>query len=265
MRTIQRRVTGLILTLISTIGCMLSTALPPTAVPAATATPSGWRELAPGMEQRQYQPEGNLFGGLSVLRIDPARFTFRAHYQPGAPLTLNGWQQTLPNAVAFVNANFFSPDHTILGLLVADGVVYGQSYQNQGGTFLVQNGQPRVRSNIREPYVGEVLEQAVQAFPMLVLDGQTAYQPSRSERISRRTVVAQDDMGRILLMVTPLTGLTLEALSTYLPTTDMGIVTALNLDGGGSTMVYANPPGSSQPVRLPSLDAVPAVLAVYSR
>ncbi|MBZ0303191.1 MAG: phosphodiester glycosidase family protein [Anaerolineae bacterium] len=251
-------------------GCTLAawTPPPPTPTPTPVPTPdaSGWELLAPGLEQRFYQPGGNLFGQLWALRIDPARYTFRAHYRPGAPLVVAGWQAELPEAVAFVNANFFSPDHTVLGLLVADGVAYGASYQGRGGTFQVQNSQPRVRSNIAEPYLGELLEQAVQAFPMLTLDGQPIYQPAGAqERISRRTVVAQDRQGRILLLVTPLAGLTLEALSAYLPETDMDIAHALNLDGGGSTLMLVRPPGSTSPLSLPSFDPVPAVLAVYAR
>jgi hypothetical protein len=245
------------------LGCVMATRIPPTAAPTPTAqAAAGWQMIAPGLEQRSYRPDGNLLGELYVLRIDPTLYTFRAHYQPGAPLNLSGWQNALPDAVAFVNANFFDPQGNILGMLIADGVMYGQSLVSRGGTFLVLNGQPRLRSNIYEPYAGEPYEQAVQAFPMLLLSGQKVYNPARQEPVSRRTVVAQDQQGRVLLMVTPLFGLSLEALSAYLPTTDMQVVDALNLDGGGSTMLYVN---SSPPVRLSSFDPVPAVLAVYSR
>ncbi len=244
-------------------GCMLALQTPTPAPTPAPVDNNGWQTLAPGLEQRAYQPGGNVLGQVWALRIDPALYVFRAHYRPGEPLSQAGWQAELPDAAAFVNANFFHADHTILGLLVADSMVYGSSLQGRGGTFQVQNGLPRVRSNIAEPYQGETFEQAVQAFPMLVLNGQTAYVPTPQERVSRRTVVAQDTQGRILLMVTPLTGLTLEAISAWLPTTDMGIVNALNLDGGGSTMLYAS--GEGQPLRLPSFDPVPAVLAVYPR
>jgi len=268
--------TVILLALASLAGCVLRAGPPPTATlipsptvpPAPTAAPEsdGWLTLAPGLEQRLYRPDGNVLGQLYVVRIDPVRYQFRAHYRPGAPLTLNGWRSELPDAVGFVNANFFTPEHTLLGMLVADGVVYGQSFQNRGGTFLVQNGQARLRSNLWEPYAGESYEQAVQAFPMLVLNGQTAYESSiGQEQVSRRTVVALDQQGRVLLMVTPLIGLTLETLSNYLPTTDMGIVDALNLDGGGSTLLYVYAPGGSPPQSLPSFDPVPAVLAVYPR
>lgn len=245
------------------LGCVMATRMPaPAAASTPTAEATGWRVIAPGLEQRSDRPDGNLLGELYVLRIDPNLYSFRAHYRPGAPLNLSGWQSELSGAMAFVNANFFDAQGNILGMLVADGVVHGQSFTNRGGTFLVLNSQSRLRSNIYEPYAGEPYEQAVQAFPMLLLSGQSEYNPARQEPVSRRTVVAQDQQGRVLLMVTPLFGLSLEALSAYLPTTDLGIVDALNLDGGGSTMLYVN---SSPSVRLSSFDPVPAVLAVYSR
>lgn len=262
-RGFWRWIGSLVIAVWGAMGCMMATRVPtPVPTPTPTADAPGWRSIAPGLEQRSYRPDGSLLGELYVLRIDPNLYTFRAHYRPGAALNLSGWQNELAGAAAFVNANFFDEQGNILGLLVADGVVHGQSFTNRGGTFLVLNGQPRLRSNIYEPYMGEQYEQAVQAFPMLLLNGQSVYNPARLEPVSRRTVVAQDQQGRVLLMVTPLFGLSLEALSSYLPTTDMGIVDALNLDGGGSTMLYVN---STPSVRLPSLDPVPAVLAVYSR
>jgi hypothetical protein len=226
----------------------------------------GWETLMPGLERRTYQP-GNALSQLLVIRIDPNLFTFRAHYQPGAPLNIRGWRDALPDSVAFVNANFFDTEAQILGLLVTDGAAYGQSYYDRGGTFLVQNGVPRVRSNLIEPYyAGEPIEQAVQAFPMLVQDRQQAYANTRDQDISRRTVVAQDGVGRILLMVTPLGGLNLVDLSAYLPTTDMDIVNAFNLDGGGSTMMSLAPTNNpAGQMSLGSFDPVPAVLAVYPR
>ncbi len=248
------------------VGCTLSRSLSPTAVPTMTPMPTAtpdpdWTLLAQGLESRRLLPDGNFFGQMLALRIDPNRYIFRAHYRPGEPFTLSQWQLELPDAVAIINANFFSPQNIIQGLLVADGQAHGQSYVGRGGMFQVQNGMVRVRSLIQEPYSGEAFEQAVQAFPMLVLNGVRAYVPSPNERSTRRTVIAQDHLGQILLFVTPLTGLSLADLSRYLATADLGIVNALNLDGGGSTMLYVqgNGPG------LGSLDPVPAVLAVYRR
>lgn len=249
-------------------GCFARVELQPVATvhPLPTATVnSGWQTLAPGLERRNYDPDPlNPVTRMVALRIDPAYYTFRAHYQPGQAFNTSEWALSLSGAVAFVNANFFDPSDVALGLVVADGVVFGQSYTDRGGTFLVENGQPRLRSNLREPYQGEVLEQAVQAFPMLVLDGAAAFNNDIQDSVTRRTVIAQDSSGRIILLATPILGLTLRDLSAYLPTTDMNIVTAFNLDGGRSTMMGLKVGGSPETV-VSAFDEVPAVLAVYAR
>lgn len=241
------------------------TALPVVPTLTVNDAPQSWQTLSPGLEQRTYlPPPENEVTKITGLRIDPAYFTFRVHYRPGAPLTIRQWAEVLPGAAAFINANFFDENDNVLGLLVADGQVYGSAYNDRGGTFLLQNGQPRVRSNIVEPYAGELFEQAVQAFPMLMLDGLQSYTDTAQDRFTRRTVIAQDTNGHIVMLVTPLIGLTLLDLSAFLPTTDMNLVNALNLDGGGSTLMYLNASGTPEYI-VTSLDPVPAVLAVYPR
>lgn len=227
---------------------------------AVTPEGDGWQTVAPGLERRTFEP-GGFLAQIIALRIDPNLYTFRAHYQPGEARGLNEWANALPEAVALVNANFFERDNTILGLLVSDGAISGETYRNRGGMFAVQDGLPRLRSLIHEPYQGETLSQAVQAFPMLVVNGQAVNHPGWSSRPSRRTVIAQDNLGRVLLMATPGFGLSLGELSRYLAQTELNLVSALNLDGGGSTMLLNRPANE----RITSLDAVPAVLAVYAR
>ncbi|MCK6579057.1 MAG: phosphodiester glycosidase family protein [Anaerolineae bacterium] len=244
------------------------------ALPGTSATPAGetdiageaWQAILPGLERRTYHPGGDHpFTTLLALRIDPANFTLRAHYEPGAAYDLNGWISRLPDAAAFINANFFDPQNRILGLLVADGIAHGYAYNDRGGLVQVQDGVVRVRSTLMEPYLGEALEQAVQAFPMLITDGAASFSNTRGDRPSRRTVVGQDAQGRIIILSTPsLAGITLSALSAYLPTTDLALVNAVNLDGGGSTMLWLNIPDAN-PLRIFSFDPVPAVLAVYPR
>lgn len=238
--------------------------------PPATAPPGsepvndmGWETLAPGLERRAYRPGGShLLTNFLALRIDPALYSFRAHYLPGQPLEAAGWQAALPGVTAFVNANFFNPQGHVLGLLVADGIAYGQSFTGFGGMLQVQNGLPRVRSLIAEPYTGEAFEQAVQAFPMLMLNGSPTFERTDGDRPSRRTIVGQDRAGRIVLITTTsLVGMRLADLGTWLASTDLDLLHALNLDGGGSTMMVVN---SGPPLLVPSFDPVPAVLAVYA-
>jgi uncharacterized protein YigE (DUF2233 family) len=245
-------------------GCIAPAATTPApGVPAPTIS-DGWQTLAPGLERRITVPEaGNALSPLLALRFDPAHYTFRAVYRPGQPLNVVQWQQELPGAAAFVNANFFTPEHQILGLLVAGGAVYGSAYTDRGGTFAVLDGAPRIFANVGAALAGTP-EQAVQGFPMLVMDGLQAFTSAAPDRATRRTAIGQDAQGRVVLIVTPLLGLTLRDLSAYLPTSDLGLVNAFNLDGGGSTMLFLAAPGEPE-YSLPSFDPVPAVLAVYPR
>lgn len=235
-----------------------------TAVPTQVQVPengSPWQMILPGLTQQTLVPPGNLLAQMHALRIDPEQYRFRVHYRPGEPLYLDAWRDLLPEAVVIVNANFFRSDHRIEGLLVSDGVSHGRTYTDRGGTFAVQNGVVRVFSNLVEPYSGQIYEQAVQAFPMLVLDGDQAYQRSRDRRPSRRTVIGQDREGQVILLATPLLGMGLYDLSRYLSQADLNLIAAFNLDGGGSTMLHVT--DSSAGVQ--SFDPVPAVLAVYPR
>jgi len=244
----------------------VGTALPPTIAPLlpepATLAPAP--TLSPGVLGAELRtltpPEGEVFQ-LLALYLDPSVYSFRAHYEPGQAYGLAQWRERLPGAVGLVNANFFTADHLIQGLLVSDGLVYGRPYMDRGGWFGVQNGWPFVRHSIYEPYQGEALEQAVQAFPMLVWQGQATQTDTRSVRPSRRSVIGQDGQGRIVLMATPALGLGFYPLSQWLASSGAGLVHAFNLDGGGSTMLWFEPLGIS----LPSFDPVPAVLAVYPR
>jgi hypothetical protein len=263
LRALLRRSPLRLITLAALLGGCMNPLQRTTTPPIVSTT---WEVLAPGLERRFYQPGGNYpLTQFVTLRIDPALYTFRTHYQPGNPMPLATWRSALPGAVAFINGNFFDRQHNALGLVVADGIPYGQAYVGIGGMLQVLNGGVRVRSTILEPYAGEPLEQAVQAFPMLMTNGQASFANTQGDRISRRTVIAQDVQGRIVLLVTTsLVGMKLVDLSSYLASTDMQLVNAVNMDGGGSTLLALDVAGRPS-YQVFSLDPVPTVLAIYPR
>ncbi|MCY3834432.1 MAG: phosphodiester glycosidase family protein [Chloroflexi bacterium] len=232
-------------------------------LPAATETPAPvWRAIADGLAWRRLLPNNDELAQLIVIRIDPAYYRFRALYRAGLPATLSEWRALEPNASVLINANFFDADYNALGLIVSDGVKSSAPYYERGGSFLIKGGEPAVLAN-RAPasWLDDDIEQAAQGFPMLVENGERAYRaPSKGER-TRRTVIAIDTSGRILLIVAPFLGLSLADLSAYLPRTDLAIEAALNLDGGRSTMLGL--PGAE--TMLPSLEPAPAILAAYPR
>lgn len=218
-----------------------------------------WRTVAPGLEFRIYLPEGQPTGLIAALRIDPTQYAFRVHYRPGDPQYMGQWREQLQGAAAFINTNFFDPEFRALGLVVADGVVHGNAFTSRGGLFAIQDNLPLIRSNVHEPYAGEPYAQAVQGFPMLILDGQVNFTDTTGDRNTRRTAIGIDSQGRVVLLATPGLGLRLAEFAAFLAETDLGLTQAFNLDGGGSTMMVV----PSADFILPSLDSVPTVLAVY--
>lgn len=252
----------LMLILVGLSGCNLTTVTevqdtlhsPPTEV-----DDDSWDTLATGFEQRTLRTENNIL--IRAIRIDPAYYTFHAHYNTTSPFRIDEWRNALPNPTAIINANFFGTQNEVLGLLISDGAVFGRSYQ-RGGTFIVQNGVPRIRHTPDEPYyAGEPMQQAVQAFPMLVRDGQQHYYSDTDFIPSRRSAIGQDSQGRIVIFAT-ISLISLPQFSEYLANeASLDLVNAFNLDGGGSTMLYSAPADFT----LRSIDPVPAVLAVYPK
>ncbi len=233
--------------------------------PPATSTPvSDWQIIAPGIERRDI--DLRLSGGREaravVLRLDPAVVTFRVHYSPDDPHTISGWRDVLPQAAVILNGSFFDEMHQALGLLVSEGQFFGQSFVGFGGMFQVSASGARVRSLVSEPYQGDPLIQAVQAFPMLIeVGGVLAPQGDGFDHRSRRTLIAQDGQGRILVAVISDNMVSLADLQAWLITSDLNIYVALGLDGGKSSGLIVNAPGHSD--TYPSLDKVPSVIAVY--
>ncbi|MCU0497484.1 MAG: phosphodiester glycosidase family protein [Anaerolineae bacterium] len=235
------------------IGCNLNAApIPPSPVPT-------WETLAPGLETRQYTVEDSLTKHLLITRIDPAVYRFRAHYAD--PLGLDEWREALSDAAVIINANFFDPQDNVLGLLVSDGVVHGFPYTDRGGTFTVFEDQVAIRSNVEQPYQGEQLDQAIQAFPMLILRGEATFFRTFADRLTRRSAIGIDQQGRVILVSTPLGGIRLTELSQWLDTSDLELSMAFNLDGGGSSMLWIGPSEYS----IASFDPVPVVLAAYPK
>ena len=229
--------------------------------PTATAE-SDWRQIDDGLSWRRLTPNDDELAQLIAVRIDPERYRFRAVYRPGAPLSLAAWRELEPVASLIINANFFDRAGRALGLVISDGRAYGAAYTDRGGTFLVRDGQPAFLT-YRSPHSSTTagIDQAIQGFPLLVENGEPAYFSAAEGERTRRTLIGRDAGAQILILVSPYLGLSLADLSAYLATSDLNLDIAINLDGGGSTLLAL--PGAE--IFHPSIDAVPTVLVVVPR
>ncbi len=221
-----------------------------------------WREIAPGLEVRGVSAKvGAREELLLMVRVDPAQQPIRLKYDAAAPKTVREWFETTA-VVVVINAGYFLEDRRTAALLVVDGVTHGRTYKGFGGMFALRGAEPSLWWLRREAYAGdESITQAVQSVPMLV-DGVEVVPgiPENGER-NRRSFVALDERGRVLLGVSQTAAWTLTDLATYLASEpELEVRAALNLDGGASSGLWVR--GALDGMLTNSLEAVPSVIVV---
>jgi len=240
----------------------------PTAAPAAApAAPAdtGWLAAAPGVELRRLPapgPDGPV--GVSVVRLDPASVRLRVGYDPDAPRALSAWADEA-GAVAAINGGFFDERGRTVSLLVSAGRAFGESYVGRGGQIgVAPDGALRLRALADEPFdPAEPLAEALQGWPMLVKPGGVAAYTYEDGERARRSAVALDRDGRLLLIAVPAPALTLRELSEWLAAADLGVHAAVNLDGGASTGLLLR--SDAAPERIESFAPLPIVLLALPR
>ena len=219
-------------------------------------TEIAWQEIAPGLELVQINGPGALSSRITALRIEPEHYQFRVHYRPENPTPSEGWQMELATAAAFINANFYDSAGKAIGWLVEDGNSWVQPHPRYGGALIVRGKTVRV---ITRAALDQPVDHAVQGFPTLVRSGAAANRLN-DVALARRSVMAEDQQGRILFFHVGGIGMTLSGFANWLVEQPLEIVNAVNLDGGGSSMLIFKADAN---IHNHSRDSVPAVLAIY--
>lgn len=222
-----------------------------------------WTQAAPGIELRseKWTTSTNDTDTVVVTRLDPHKVHFKIGYNASQPLTMNEWMRET-GASAIINGGYFDTHYRPTGLLIADGQAVGSSYQGFGGMLAVdKQGNVTLRALSEQPYDPDTdqLLQATQSSPMLMINGKRT-QFSANEVNQRRSVVATDTHGRLLLIVSPEQAFTLNELADLLTASDLSIKDALNLDGGASTGLYVN--AGNQKVSIDPMTPLPIVIIV---
>lgn len=237
----------------------------PIAAPDPDTPDTGWLVGRAGVELRKLRVNlGDRTTSITVVRLDPAHVRLRVGYAPGNPQSLATWaEQTKPLLV--VNGGFFDEAFRSTALIVSDGVASGTSYDGFGGMLQVApSGQIGLQPLRDQPYDPAMpLDQALQSFPMLVFPGKSASGVAWNAERDRRTALAFDTAGRLLVIVCPQSTFSLNEFANWLIASDLQIDRALNLDGGASTGMYVDA-GAAQE-RIDSFVRLPIVLFAEER
>ncbi len=235
----------------------------PSPVPAPT-TMTQWQELSHGLDFLQrYVQVGQTDDWVTTVRFDPRTVSVRVRYAPATPHSVREWYDAL-NVDVVINAGFFTPEKRAAGLIISDGKRYGQTYKGFGGMFSMRGATPSLQWLARQPYVNDQrITQAVQSFPMLIVNGQIVPNLPDDGNRSRRSFIGVDRQGRVVLGVCQSAVWTMTDLAKYLANNPfLGLVAALNLDGGTSTGLWVR--GVSEVTLVDSIDTVPEVITVQS-
>jgi hypothetical protein len=226
-------------------------------------TPPAWTELEPGLESTEllYQrKDTDRTVAIVVLRVDPNRFRFRVLSAPDLLGSPAGWVKDLAakaGVIAAVNASFYLPgDYEPTGLVAEQGKIIHPWLKNAGsGVFRARAGLAAVEWALERSAEWDRDDVVLQAGPLLIEPGvrRGIYSDTRKHR--ERTAVGIDPKGRVILLCTRrttnvedgLTGLDLYELMLVMIAKPkeggLGLVSALNFDGGVSSAMSVNHPG----------------------
>ncbi len=238
----------------------------PAATPFGTQYDGEWKPAMAGIDYMLKQVKVNgREEWVLVARIDPALTNIQVHYDPDQPRSVREWQADIKSSL-IINGGFFNDKNQATGLVISDGAASGRSYRGYGGMFSVgQAGTPALQWLRDEPYRANAdITQAVQGFPMLVVEGERIEAMDDNGERNRRSFVALDEQGRVLLGVTQMAQWSLTDLADFLAGDEaLGVVNALNLDGGASSGLWMA--GPLDGISMNSFDPVPAVISVTSK
>lgn len=182
-----------------------------------------------------------------VVRLDRPVELVPHHFakeQLDGPKTAEDWAAHLGAPVVF-NAGQFDENLNHLGWLKADNQWLSKSRKQQWKALLVSGPVDGgfwarvVDLEQANPSIVDRYRHAVQS--MMLVDDAKRVRVRDSDKTACRSVIAEDKKGRLLLIHTE-GATTLADLARWLPGTSLGIVRAMNLDGGIESQLVINTP-----------------------
>jgi uncharacterized protein YigE (DUF2233 family) len=229
--------------------------------PSSTSM-STWQPLRDGIEYVQRRERvAETDDWVTVVRVDLTKAKLRVYYAPDSPRSVRSWYDTI-NPDMVINAGFFTEQNKATGIVISNGKRYGQTYKGFGGMFSLRDGKPQLQWLAKMPYTqDDHVTQAIQSFPMLVLNGTLVEGIPDDGTRNRRSFIAIDQNGRLLLGTCQSPIWTMGDLAHYLDKNALlNITSALNLDGGASSGIWMR--GVPDALLMDSLDVVPTVIAI---
>lgn len=206
-------------------------------------------------QKKEYPP-------LITIPIDLSTSEFSIEEDSNTPLFLSQWKEH--DDIALINGAYFHEDYSASGYLVTDGVPSGdrQFDYDKSGLLLINEGRPSLLDLSTEVFDRQAVQDALQSYPFLVLDGEAAVRED-SGLLARRSAIGYTRTGEWFLLVVPYRQISLFQFAQELAASDLDFERVLNLDGGPSTGIYSMVPGHEYSVN--SLYQIPSIISIKKR
>ncbi|MFC2173130.1 phosphodiester glycosidase family protein [Acidobacteriota bacterium] len=202
-----------------------------------------------------------------ALRIDLARFEIRvidARECCEGPASVRQMAKET-GALAVVNGGFFDENEAPLGLIIANSRKMNELRPiSWWAVFYIKKNLPAIALT-RHFKHDQRITQALQSGPRLLVKGRV---PGKlKHQVCRRTAVALDKSGRVILVCTRETKVSASLLGRFLGLSEkkggLGCLDALNLDGGPSSQFYLETGGHR--LHIPGGWPVPNGIGVFRK
>ncbi len=201
-----------------------------------------WRPLADGLEFTLLRGDPYCRRGsseIAILRLDPARVRIGVHHfsqrPEGRPLSIVEWMQAT-GALAAFNAGQYYPDYRYMGVLTSGGRRVSTAPHPTFRAALVAEpvggGHGASVLDLEPDSLADVARawrEVAQSFMLFDRDGNIRVRNSDQE--ANRTLVAQDRVGRLLVLTTE-GSYTLWELARWLQDSPLEATHAMSMDGG---------------------------------
>jgi len=206
----------------------------------STACANNWQKLAAGIE---YKDLGSSllspWSHIHVFRIDLKAnqldlVTARDLSKNLASVTEFGFHS---HALLSINGGFFDQKYQPLGLRIGHGKQHNPLKQiSWWGIFYIKNQKAHI-SNHYHYTSDKQIDFAIQSGPRLIVDGKLL---TLREGFAERSALGITQDGHVIILVTENAPITTTMLAKLMQSPAIDCTNALNLDGGGSSQLYAH-------------------------
>jgi hypothetical protein len=247
---------------------------------ACTPSPESqqWQTLRPGLESITTSVSGEFLFSSSILAIRASPITFQPKVfravEFGSPTASAKRVCQASGASACINANFFDEQHRPLGTVISRGIIHKNIHRGGGtltGLFVAKKDIFAIKH--RKNFATENVLEAFQAGPRLIARGHPVSGIKTSSAQGALSILCIDSEKRIILAKIALSIFARypSKIQSTLLQEPFNCIDALNLDGGGSSQLFAW--GDQTQIKLdpskvidsPGLDMVPVVFALVAR